>query len=355
MKYKFLGPLHFDKLDVEYLEAESIGGVEFSSLLSVNGTEHIHSNITASSLTVGKNFNLQTGLINGVPLMESAVKKNEDAVITGPVELNNFKVSGNVTLEEGGTIGGKDISELAKQRRTQIYFSPRNQTISFKSFLEVDNLETKTLNGYTLEALQNDFWSVSRDNIIQGPLNLKGKKVSVLSDYRTGTLNGLRLEEDLVRVNDAGELSLPTKLHFLGDVIVLGDIILPDGGTLNGKDFSELAQNIVRTGDGRVISGVKTFTKRINAGAGAEIGSLNGINIPEDLVFLNSPDNQFIQGLKTFKHKVTIDTLLTSVDIKVGGGVNGVDLYELGETTAYKDNGPIRIRGNVIFNASFSG
>lgn len=93
-------------------------------------------------------------------------------------------------------------------------------------------------------------------------------------------------------------------------------------GLVNGVDIVRLNQTVVKFGESRQISGVKTFLAPVTIrGSIFANGAISGIRIPQDVILLNS--TELISGLTTFTKFV-----MCTKNLLVRGRIDGVNLEE---------------------------
>jgi len=288
------------------------------------------------------------------------VLKDEDTIITGSVSLSYCVVNASIVVPSGVTIGGKDISELAKSRIKHIYYSYKDSDIFlFKANVEANNLKTNNINDYSWETLKSGVWSKNNNNIIAGPLELRGKKVHVGNFFHTRTLNSIDLKEDIIQLQNPDVIN--SKIFFADDVYVSGNIYHSAGKYIGGVNIANSISGIVRKNHDSVITGKKYFVGNIFADAGIATRKLNEIDVLKDVLFLNGleeGDLQTLQAPKHFKSTIQLTDVTTYGSINVNGTVFGYSLSDLLINSVTKTDleaGDVYLKGNLHFNNSLYG
>ena len=143
-------------------------------------------------------------------------------------------------------------------------------------------------------------------------------------------VNGLVLERDLMTRHTkqaiTGTKTFPKGLHVIKDFTITG--------TLNGLSMQFLNDSLLRSASQR-IWGPKTIMGDLHV-TNLVTSHLNGIDMSNDLVLINSTRPQMIAGRKTFR-SVTVQGNLNVKSLEVAGKINGIGFHDLIHNTLLYD------------------
>ncbi|CAM1302485.1 Uncharacterised protein r2_g1244 [Pycnogonum litorale] len=311
--YDLLDGVRLDNVALTTENTTLYGNIEFDNTL------HVLGNLTVK------------GLVNGCNLygiIENAIRLHTDSggpqTIYGYTIIDQLIVQGNITLLDNRTVNNIDISELADELVTTI--GDRNVTGEF-IFMEsviVKNLEINDLiNGKNISFLLTDAVFRNESQIIDG-------KKTFEQDVHAWTV------------------------HVENDVDVTT--------TVNGVDLSYLANHTVYKDSDRFIWGNKIINS-VNATDIYVNGTVNGINIPDDVWLVNTSDT--LPGKTEFVSGST-DSITVDGNLQVGGLIDGRNLSELidGRVTLSSNQtitahliflDHVIVRGDCFINGSING
>ncbi|XP_076061254.1 uncharacterized protein LOC143037034 [Oratosquilla oratoria] len=280
--------------------------------------------------------------------------RNKEAVVKFPVEFDGLVVK-NTTVT--GQFNSEDLENL---HNTVIYRScpddqvPRVVTANWTvqnlqaSELVTSDLQVDTVNGFRVDV--DDVMVTGRDQVITGNHEYEQLEVSgsVTSD-RVQELDGTFVDFDAMCVD--GRSCDVTAPKAFGTLVV--DNLF--GGTVNGIEFSEFAQAVVRRSSGGTVQGTTYFNESLTAPSLSVLGSINGEVIKPDMYF-DKVSDQVIRGQLTIGRTQASDTVANFQDVMTEDlkycGVNLNDL--LHRTVNLLDptviTGKVNFSSGVVFN-----
>ncbi|XP_078676138.1 uncharacterized protein LOC144913374 [Branchiostoma floridae x Branchiostoma belcheri] len=284
-----------------------------------------------------------TGMLNGVDLSEDVVTLAGNHSITGKKTfLDDLYFRGDIVLANDSTVDNVDIVQLSKNVLTingdQIITGAK--TVTGNLIVDGDLTITGSVNDIDISDMDE------RVIKLDEPAEVTGHKifeddVEVYGDIElSGHLNDVDLQEDLVFHTGPGVIT--GYKTFSGNVTVLGDLYVT--GAVDGTYLSE--EVVTLTGDHH-IDGIKTFSGGLLMEDVTVEGMVDGVNLrelQENVVTLTT--DQVITGPYTFQSGVNI-----TGNLQVSGEVAGVDLSELAEDVIYVDYPDVQeVEGQKIFS-----
>ncbi|XP_042241120.1 uncharacterized protein LOC121878774 [Homarus americanus] len=302
----------------------------------------------------GKNVTI-TGTLNGedVATLEDVFwlsdVPNEIAAVAS-FDSMNHGANVSLVLDVTGKINGHNLNTvwdqvLKKECREQIVHGEFTIDTLITDFLVTDTVTNPNDDAGVMDLL--NILLKDGDQEIKGRLNIVkvDSKGNILLD---GTLNGLKIGTDFVQYGKTATIT--SRKTFMHNLIIQGDLVVVDEGTIQGVDVSELGRLAVRINDASVhtIPGVTTFRGLVYTGLDFQVyGTVDGITINRDTILLKS-DNQEMHGILVINPGVPGVVLETRTLIVLDNKFNDLDLDRLSNYTVRIDR-PNVIYGEVTF------
>ncbi|XP_022093540.1 uncharacterized protein LOC110980838 isoform X2 [Acanthaster planci] len=271
------------------------------------------------------------GFVNSLKIPDDIVTIAGPQNITGSVSFNeDISVIGDIEIKETVKLAGVDVSELPLQT-VNISSSSLQTILGVKNFTEhVDVLGNITvdqfINGVNLTKLQQQILSLTKPQIVDLPLVVKGQLV-IRGDLQlvNDTIDGYQLSQDLVRLNDVSNIE---GYKIFKDVAnISGDLLLGPGINISGVDLPDLNKTVIKLVATQTIGGDVLIKDDVAMKGDLNIdGLVNGLDISEDVVTLSG--NQNITGDIKFE-KVVGSVDVTTSSLNVSGEVNYISLDDL--------------------------
>ncbi|CAG2164475.1 unnamed protein product [Oppiella nova] len=381
-----------------------------------------------NELTLNADLHLhkQFGSINGIHPTHFVTKLGPNQQIGGKKVFQSLNAK---NIDITGTINGRDLSDVAHRA---VRLNGANQVISGQWIMEapinVNNIKIKGLINQRVNLSEMAFNAVT----INGEQKITGLKtfrgpVGVLGDLELGgQVNGIKLSRDVITTNTnqviTGNVVFKSAVDFMkglesesingmdlsadsvlrnssrpqfvnrkvfdNTLIVLNDIAMDAGSTLDGVDPSELLKlaisnrdtvfeapvtfNKLKVGGNIIAKSINQFPvtdlahilwlKSVNQTIRVPVlfdgpvkvrqlssPSVNGFRVPADFVHKTDGANEVISGQKRFVGNVLVNG---NVDIRDGHRVNGIDLKLFERLSVKKHHKSIDyIRGVKHFSA----
>ncbi|XP_038063895.1 uncharacterized protein LOC119734461 [Patiria miniata] len=292
------------------------------------------------------------GRLNDLKIPDDVVTINDTQDIYGSVTFTqDISVTGDIEINDTVTLAGVDISELPV---TTVSISNTSlQTVSgVKTFTQnVDALGNITvdqlINGVNLTKLQRQILSLTRPQVIDLPVEVRGRLVirgnlQLVND----TIDGYQLSRDLVRLDD--DSSITGYKTFKDFVNISGDLLLGPGINISGVDLPELNRTVIKLVAVQTIDGDVLIKDDVVMKGDLNIsGTVNGLDISEDVVTLD--------GTQTITGDIEFDSVMVTADVttstlSVSGEVNGVDLDDLYSDAVMTDGPGVSVTSPVTFD-----
>ncbi|KAK7076189.1 hypothetical protein SK128_002233 [Halocaridina rubra] len=321
--YRITGGLVYetDLVVTGSLTLDSINGILWNDVVDLNSPDLITGMYNFKDATIIGS--LASNDINGLDLSSDVVLTNKVQTISGRVQFtHSTEVQGakGVLMDIRGTVNGVDPSALTfgQQALTKVVVS---KDVVFTRPLEVlGDITAVSINGLLLDGIQNRFWSLSRDQVINTPVHLANAIFQ--GPVRSTTLRGRPLSDYL---HTFGSEVITGRYIFQSQVQVEGEVVLDPGRTVDGVDISELRKNLMVIESLQIITGRKTFQGKVTIIGDLDLGgTINGINVTRDLLRLDQSLPH--TGRLTFASKTIINMLeIVGGDLTVQT-LNGFDL-----------------------------
>ncbi|XP_033098518.1 uncharacterized protein LOC117102365 [Anneissia japonica] len=336
-----------ENLDIDGL----INGVDVDNLVLKNGSNIIYGKKTfRNGLNIIGDLQVR-GDIDGVAV-------NEDNIFLRDGEQHfsgHLIIEGDVRFNEDvrvDTLNGIDLYDL---QENAVYKAYRNQTIIFtdyKDFLgnataegDVSIWGNHTIDGVNIREFEATTMQPDVEYNMTGKLTVQGNVTVEGNMFVNGTIDGLRIPEDVVLVNSSETQVLSGKLNFSSDVIVDVMHVLKsiDGIRSNlGENEDEL--DILLTTGGQTVLGHLTFANDVHIVGNVTVdNTLGGVDVDFLNKVVTKDTVQTIYGEKTFLNPVTIEGNLTV------GLINDIDIVDLNERAVRADDDVIATLGQIIF------
>ena len=266
--------------------------------------------------------------------LESRLKAQQDKFRLAKVQMSNA-----VFVNGSRNLTGRFLIESARI----------SSTPSIKS------LNVASANGVNATFLVSDVVTLNANDVITGKKLFKGN-VTVRDVEILGKLNNINLSNDVVTLNQDQVIS-SSRIEF--DDFHFNDSLMING-TINGIHVST---DLLRLNINEELTGDKTFAANLNVGNCNLSGVLDGVN----LTLLNKDSmlkgtNQIISGVKTFERPV-----YAASDLVVNGLIKEIDISKLHNEAVKIDSqsatsgwnhtfaNPVRIKGNLSVSGTFNG
>ncbi len=307
---------------------------------SITGIHHYFTTNIGGSVNLG-------GTINDIDLSKEAVTLNGNDTVYNKTFMEDVVLLGNLNID--GLIDSVNITRL---REEVVYLFGvqvinAKKTFSGNLYLEenlkvdglVDGVNVTELN---LTALRKDF-----DQTITGSFvfldDVNFTKPVKLAGFVNG-INLTRFHKNVVTKSTAQTIIGKKTFH---KITVYGDVSannVKTKGTINDVDLSKLKRMAVLVNGQHRVNGVKTF-KRVKFDDSIFVkGTVNGLNIPRDVVLLST--NQTIKGVKKFEEDLVV---LADIDAEPNVTIDNVDVSELALNAVYLNQSQT-IRSRVRFS-----
>ncbi|KAM7296973.1 uncharacterized protein ISCGN_022128 [Ixodes scapularis] len=286
--------------------------------------------------------NLNTGSINGLNLAKEAVRRSKGPQIVYGTKIfgADVNVTGDITMTPGSTIDGVDPSELGKSvGRAVVYDS----AVSIESMVVVGNVVAqKGINDHMLRDLQNLVWLKSINQDIKVPV--KFDNVHVEGDVDTDTINGISLDQDIVKT--FGDELLEGPVTFKDSIYVKGPVELAPGVPINGVDLSEAAKLVARAHRNGVIHGNVSFPSFV-VQKNIHCETVNGRSLQKQYLLVGG--EQVMSGTPAFSQPISVKHL--GADSISPVLFNGVDFKGFLSDVVLQNSS----RQGIVTNKHFAG
>eukprot|EP00794_Sanderia_malayensis_P019940 gene19940-21893_t len=321
----------------------------------INGAKTFHDDVRiAGNLTVCCSLNdvlLSSLLTKDTKQTVTAEKHFQKVAITDNLAI----IFNNVSVEK--TVNGVDLSNLTEK----VHFCNKitkyvNKRFQFESVSIPGSLSVHSVNGIDLDELTNGVVLLNEDQVITSAKRFT--HVAVTEDVITNsTVDGFNvplLESSIVKVSEGGVIS---GMKTFQEIRIDEDLTV--NGLVQNVNTTELADQVVLRTQNHSISGAKTVTGDVKFSKDIKAGTLNGLDIPRDVVLKSSPQN--ISGFKYFMQDVHVNG-----DLNLRGGVNGADVSELDQSAVKRSlvqtikglkiiNNDMYSKGNVTLSGTIDG
>lgn len=389
-----LGSVYFlREVTVGSLKAKEMMGInvdEFmsetvfkNSFASITGLLAVPSLVTKTALTVNGN-------INGASFPSHFPLRTDSTHSFGAKSFSSLQF-GSVTLNDGATVDGLDVSQL-------VTLNSQQQITGKKTFMKGVNIKgnldisTAIIDGVNLNLLTR---GISLSELTNWKFNLEFKKpVHISSLHCRGKVNGIdfaNIAEDIIYTDASSAVisgrkkfaypltisdsafensfnnekfddlvNLSGNNTFGGNLAFKNDVhfdSLTVTGNVDGVDLANLASAAVYLDkEGQVVQGKLVFTKRTSAAGLEASGKINDVDFLKVLRKTGMQNFSAVQVLKS----ATFDYVRTyAIEMSEGATVNTIDLSELAKNriklnSADSFNGTLNIEGRVTILGALS-
>ncbi|XP_066289227.1 uncharacterized protein [Branchiostoma lanceolatum] len=287
----------------------------------------------------------EDGQMTWIDLSEDAVLVYGDQNITGHKTFtNNITVEGDIDMSEGITIDGVDVSELDEKSAKKNEATVIEDFVIFQKDVNVtDVILNSTLDDIDISEFAEQVFTKSGNQTIYTKMTFKNLTLGDVD--LSGLLDGEEVPGNLVTTATDQEISGSWVVE--GDLDVTGDLVVAEGVTVGGVDYSKVDRTVVKIHGNQTITGPVQFAGNVTFCDMELQGLLNGVNIPEDLVLKYGDQN--ITGHKIFLDDVYVMGDLYAEEVSTGDGLlNDIDIVQLAENAVMLE-GDQNITGQKTF------
>nr|XP_050029863.2 uncharacterized protein LOC126525933 [Dermacentor andersoni] len=243
--------------------------------------------------------NLNAGTVNGLDIAKDAVlrSKGPQVVFGRKIFDSDLVVTKDIAMTPGSTIDGVDPSELGRTAGLETVY---NTAVNIESMIVIGNVVAqKGINDHMLRDLQNLIWLKSADQHIRSPVSFN--TVHLEKDLDTETINGINLDEDLMRT--FGDEVLEGPVVFKDSIHTKGPIDVAPGVKVNGIDLSEAAKLVSSSHQNTVVHGDVSFPS-IVVQKDLHSETVNGKPLAKQFLLVNG--EQVITGAPSFMKPISV-------------------------------------------------
>ncbi|XP_078688175.1 uncharacterized protein LOC144920128 isoform X2 [Branchiostoma floridae x Branchiostoma belcheri] len=287
----------------------------------------------------------EDGQVTWIDLSQDAVLMYGEQNITGHKTFtNNITVVGNMDMSEGVTIDGVDVSELAEKSAKKNEATIIEDFVIFQNDVNAsDVILNGTLNGVDISEFAEQVFTKSGNQTILTKMTFKNLTLGDLDI--SGLLDGKEVPGNLVTT--ATDQVISGSWQVDGDVDIAGHLVLSEGVTVGGVDYSEVDRTVVKVHGNQTIAGEVQFAGNVTFSDIELQGLFNGLNIPKDLVLKHG--DQHITGHKIFLGDVYVMGDLYAEEVSTTDRlINDVDIVQLAEDAVMLE-GDQNITGQTTF------
>ncbi|XP_071950880.1 uncharacterized protein [Antedon mediterranea] len=311
----------------------TVDGVHISDddLLLINGDQHFSGHMTVDGsmffyddVEVGSLYDIDLDELQEYAIFKE--KSNDTCIFTAPL-LIKILLSNNGFVQ---CFSHKDykvfLGDAVAEDSVSIWANRTIDDVNIREF------ETTTM--------QPDVeYNITGPIIVTGNITVEGEL------YVNGSVDGLRIPEDVVFINSSETQQLDGKLNFSSNVFI--DVI----HVLKSIDgvLSNLGQNgddldILLTTGGQIVSGDPEFANDLLIHGNVSVSyTLGGVPVELLEVVVTNDDMQIIHGVKTFTNTVIMEQDLWVLLI------NDVDIKNLNKLAMRADDDIISTNASIIF------
>uniref|UniRef100_A0A023G4S2 Putative secreted protein n=1 Tax=Amblyomma triste TaxID=251400 RepID=A0A023G4S2_AMBTT len=285
--------------------------------------------------------NLNAATINGLDIARDAVlrSKGPQVVFGRKIFDSDVVVAKDIAMTPGSTIDGVDPSELGRTTGVETVY---NSAVNIESMVVIGNVVAhKGINDHMLRDLQNLIWLKSADQHIKAPVGFKN--VHMDKDLDTETINGINLDEDLMKT--FGDEVLEGPVVFRDSVQAKEPIAIAPGVKVNGIDLSEAARLVSRAHQNTVVHGDVSFPS-IVVQKDLHCETVNGKSLSKQFLLVNG--EQVVAGVPSFMQPISAKDII--VDFVNPSQLNGVPFKEFVDELVLQNAS----RHQLITNKHFS-
>ncbi|XP_078607721.1 uncharacterized protein LOC144879805 isoform X1 [Branchiostoma floridae x Branchiostoma japonicum] len=309
--------------------------------LTITGDLHVTGDIE----TEGGLGWTEDGQVTWIDLSEDAVLVYGDQNITGHKTFtNNIGIEGDMDMSEDVTIDGVDVSELEEKSAKKNEATIIEDFVTFQNDVNAtDVILNSTLNDIDVSEFAEQVFTKSGNQTILTKMTFKNLTLGDVDI--SGLLDGEEVPGNLVTT--ATEQVISGTWAVEGDVDIAGDLMVAEGVTVGGLDYSEVDRTVVKVHGNQTITGPVQFAGNITFCDIELQGLLNGLSIPENLVMKYGDQN--ITGRKIFLDDVYMMGDLYAEEVTTGDRrLNDIDIVQLAENAVMLE-GDQSITGQKTF------
>ncbi|XP_014481165.1 PREDICTED: uncharacterized protein LOC106747781 isoform X2 [Dinoponera quadriceps] len=270
-------------------------------------------------------------------LLEKAVTKDEDQIITGEVRfaksVNAWTVTGPFPVTEkirdiisDAVIDDGNVVEISGRKIFEEDFITDRLTVD-------GDLGVRRINDVDIRQFNDSIVKKYREDRITGPLifgrDVKIEKLRVNNPDFNASIDGAARTVD----------GLPANVFF-ENLVVTGDVYL---NTLDGVEFDKFVRNRVTLSGNHNVKCSMRFNELLTVTGKASMKKINGI-LPSDFLLNDVDEMQIISGVKIFQQ-----------DLTVQGNVSAKRVNDMDITTEYErgvlTDEDVDVYGNLVFKA----
>lgn len=316
---------------------------------TISGNKSFTSNIVVQEL-------LQKGLINNVNLTDliaTTLLKTANQTITVSTSFMNLVLNAEA---DANLVNGINLNELERNLIYRCQGPARSINGSHK-YLKAEVMSSSSIANITTEGLVDsvNLTQFSRDLVTKdGNHTITGKKNLVFltaNHLEVDTINGYKFPDAFIGINETNVTIYGVKT-FEGTTTVKNNVSLLANKTVNGRDFSEHAQNIVSLHGNDVITTDVVFTEYVTVNGNLDVGTINNVTIAEKDLLLRTGNVETVTGKKNFSQ------LTVQGDVTTVRDINGFNLNTMYSETILADqenvitgsktiNGSVYVLGNI--------
>nr|XP_037285990.1 uncharacterized protein LOC119179010 [Rhipicephalus microplus] len=324
--------------------AGTLNGIRPSrDLVTLHTPQNIRGTWTVKDVIHFKH-NLNAGTINGLDIARDAVLRSKGPqVVFGRKMFDaDVTVTRDIAMTPGSTIDGVDPSELSRTPGLETVY---NTAVNIESMIVIGNVVAhKGINDRMVRDLQNLIWLKSADQHIRSPVSFNN--VHLEKDLDTETINGINLDEDLMRT--FGDEVLEGPVVFKDSIRTKGPIDVSPGVKVNGIDLSEAAKLVSSSHQNTVIHGDVSFPSLV-VQKDLHAETVNGKPLAQQFLLVNG--EQVIAGTPSFMQPISVKEVV--VDFVNPVQLNGVPFREFMDELVLQNGSRHRLITNKHFRNGF--
>lgn len=284
--------------------------------------------------------NLNAGTVNGLDIAKDAVLrgKGPQVVFGHKIFDSDVVVAKDIVMTPGSTIDGVDPSELGRTAGVETVY---NTAVNIESMIVIGNVVAqKGINDRMVRDLQNLIWLKSADQHIRSPVSFN--VVHLEKDLDTETINGVNLDEDLMRT--FGDEVLEGPVVFKDTIHAKGPIDVAPGVKVNGIDLSEAAKLVSSSHQNTVIHGDLSFPSLV-VQKDLHAETVNGKPLAKQFLLVNG--EQVMAGIPSFTQPISVKDVVA--DFVNAVQLNGVPFREFMDELVLQNGSRHRLITNKHF------
>ncbi|XP_047496361.1 uncharacterized protein LOC125043997 [Penaeus chinensis] len=326
-------------LNVTHLNAGFLDDILVDDILTTSGTQQVSGTVIMNTLRAHNITLPDGGTVGGIDLSEELVLLDRDAILDQCIFGSGAVVRGNVEMLSG-IVSDTNITHLFEDSLRVSGGGSVSGTLLFSGVLSVEQLEAGAIMGVNTSEFMSSTVFVNKPATLEGVLSVP-LQVTVENDLLIrGLVNG-----EPFPGNDFLLKTTNTTLNFGSKRfhnVSFGTVSLLPGAKVEGLDTSSL----VTLDTPQDITGRKVFSRGIEVLGDLDIDMkrIDGVNLDELNASLSS--SSYLEDLMidlVFEQPVQVPAL------SYGENFNGLDLLEIADDVVYDDEPLAVLSGLKLF------